>query len=1004
MEYPVIDTRTEEELLEEIGQKAKSYTPEWRFDRKNPDAGTALALMFAKLHHRTIGQFNRLLYKNQIDFYNRIGTAMRPCVPAEGFAAFSLVNGAVAGIHLEKGVGLTSDTDGEAGEKVGAETMDDVYVTPAGIRAVYECRKTPDYINCLYQSEEEQSVCEGFLLFAGKGENLTCHEWFFSHPSMFSFERTGRLGLVFSGPGGKPFPGEFLLKLADCSIAEFSYSAEEAFIPFGRQYEKDGILYLEKQASQPAAAIQEIRGISQYWVKMTLLDYSLCDQIEISSLKMVSEGPSMAPDYVQAEGTEQAKEFCVPFGEQFGVYSEVYFSCREALNKRGAWVSFSFQEGFMKVPIREQDRQETQWKLVMPKSSVAVSKEYDITIEEVIWEYFNGLGWARLFPGREYCDVFRAGEETEKKRHTLVFQCPKDMEPAYMGAAETYYIRARILKVNNAFKTEGYYVAPVLSQISFRYEYPFPGMEPEYFFCRSNLEERFVRAASCFEGLYPWKPFWQSDDEAAAVYVGLDRPFTEGPVRMLWVLKAMGQQKMPVLEWEYMGPGSRFKALNPADSTENFRQTGLVTFEGNPDWEPGTLFGRTLYWFRIRAVGNSYLGETAAETLQVEAVHMNAVRIRAVRSGFEEVFTMTRYEEHFTYRLLYQNIHRLELWVNEMETISAGDQEWLEKAGRIKKTRDAGGMVTEIWVKWEPKDGFSTSKPGDRHYILDANEGTITFGDNRNGRIPAVGVTEGVRVSYSIGGGAKTNLPPGGITGLLLAAGFINQATNPMGLAGGYDREDVSVAVQRRAGELRHRFRAVSLKDYEMLAMEASGGIARVQCISGYDEEGNRAAGHVSLLVLQEDYLHGGYFFPELKKRIMNYLEDKTDPNLLSGERLHIVKPVLVDVGVQCEITIRDYNESYEIRTELVKRLEKFLDPLKGGIGGKGWKIGELPDRSQIVTVIYQDERIRHMGNLLISCILSSASQKKEVSEEDLEKNPYLLTVGGTHRIVVRVE
>ena len=339
-----------------------------------------------------------------------------------------------------------------------------------------------------------------------------------------------------------------------------------------------------------------------------------------------------------------------------------------------------------------------------------------------------------------------------------------------------------------------------------------------------------------------------------------------------------------------------------------------------------------------------------------------------------------------------------------METISAGDQEWLEKAGRIKKTRDAGGMVTEIWVKWEPKDGFSTSKPGDRHYILDANEGTITFGDNRNGRIPAVGVTDGIRVSYSIGGGAKTNLPPGGITGLLLAAGFINQATNPMGLAGGYDREDVSAAIQRRAGELRHRFRAVSLKDYEMLAMEASGGIARVQCISGYDEEGNRAAGHVSLLVLQEDYLHGGYFFPELKKRIMNYLEDKTDPNLLSGERLHIVKPVLIDVGVQCEITIRDYNESYEIRTALVKRLEKFLDPLKGGIGGKGWKIGELPDRSQIVTVIYQDERIRHMGNLLISCILSSASQKKEVSEEDLEKNPYLLTVGGTHRIVVRVE
>lgn len=128
------------------------------------------------------------------------------------------------------------------------------------------------------------------------------------------------------------------------------------------------------------------------------------------------------------------------------------------------------------------------------------------------------------------------------------------------------------------------------------------------------------------------------------------------------------------------------------------------------------------------------------------------------------------------------------------------------------------------------------------------------------------------------------------------------------------------------------------------------------------------------------------------------------DPNLLAGNRFHIVKPVLVHVGVQCEIVIRNHNESYEIRTALVKRLESFLDPMEGGVGGKGWKIGELPDRSQIVTIIYRDERIRHMGNLLVSFMVSSASQQKEASEEDLEKKPYLLTVGGAHRIVVRVE
>lgn len=1003
MEYPAIDMRTEEELLEEIGQKAKSYTPEWRFDRAHTDAGTALALMFAKLHHRTIGQFNQILYKNQIDFYNRIGAAMRPCAPAEGFVTFSLVNGTVGGIHLEKGVGLTSDMDGKTGEKVGAETLDDVYVTPVGIRAVYECRKNPDYINCLYQSEEGQSAHTGFPVFSGRGENLSRHEWFFSHSSMFSFEKTGRLGLVFSGPEQKAFSNELLSRLAENSCAEFSYSTEDSFVPFGKQYENDGVLYLEKQASQPAAARQEINGVYQYWVRMRLFDAVLCDRIELGGLRLVAEGPSMAPDYVQAAGTEQGKELCVPFGERFSIYDEVYFASRETLDKRGARISFSFWEGFIKVPIQEQEQMETQWKLVMPKSAVAVSREYDITIEEVIWEYFNGFGWARLFPGREYSDVFRAGGENREKRHTLVFQCPDDISPAYIGAAETYYIRARVLKVNNAFKTEGQYVAPVLSQISFRYEYPMPGNQPEYFFCRSNLEERFVRADACFQGIYPWKPFWQCTDEEASVYVGFDAPLKEGPVRLLWVLKGMEQKKRLVLSWEYLGNGGRFKDLNPADGTENFSRTGIVTLEGNDDWQSKTLFGQTLYWLRIRDTAGSYEREPESVPV-IEAVYMNAARVRAIRSGFEEAFTMSRYEEHFTYKLLYQNIHSLELWVNETATISAQDQERLETAGRLKKIRDPGGMVTEIWVKWEQRDGFSMSEAGDRHYVLDANDGTITFGDNRNGRIPAVGTVDGIHVSYTIGGGAETNLSPEGITGMELSAGFINQVTNPLALAGGYDREDVAAAVRRRAGELRHRFRAVSLKDYELLAMEASGGIARVHALSGYDEEGNQASGHVSLLVLQENYRQGEYFFPELSRRIMSYLKDKADPNLLVGGRLHIIRPVLVCIGVQCEVVIRDHNESYEIRTGLTKRLEQFLDPLTGGVGGKGWRIGELPDRSQIITVIYHDERIRYMGNLLISCRISSNQQLKEVSEDDIKKNPYLLTVSGEHRVIVRIE
>lgn len=1003
MEYPVIDVRTEEALVKEIGRKAKSYTPEWRFDRTDPDPGTALALMFAKLHHRTIGQFNKLLYKDKIDLFDRIGASMRPCAPAEGVVAFSLVNGVVGGTHLEKGVALTSDKDRGNGEKVGAETLDDVYVTPARIQAIYESRKDPERINRLYESEGEQSMTESLLLFGGGGEALAEHEWSFSHPSMFAFEKTGRLGLIFSGPGQAPFPEELLQRLADPACAVFSYSAEEGFVSFAAQYVKEGILYLEKKASQPPVSPLQIQEVSQYWVKMTLLDHTLCDRIQLCGLRLLSEGPSMIPDYVQAEGTEQAKELCIPFGERFSIYNEVYFASREALSKRGALIRFSFLEGFIKVPVQEQEKQPIQWKLVMPRSAVSVSKEYDITIGEVVWEYFNGLGWARLFPGQEYSDVFSPGDGTDRKRHTLVFRCPEDMAPAYVGAAQAYHIRARILKVANAFKTEGQYISPVLSQISFRYDYPLPGCRPGYFFCRSILEERSVRAETCFQGTYPWKPFWQSEDRQTAVYVGLDRPLTQGPIRMLWVLKDADLHTKPVLAWEYVGNGGRFKSLDVEDGTEGLRQTGIVTFEGCGDWQSKVLFGQDLYWLRIRDVGDGYEKEKALLRPVVEAVYMNAARIRATRSGYRETFTVSRYEEHLTFQLLHSDIYRLELWIDETATISRQEEERLEKEGRLQKKQDFSGMVTEVWVRWEQKASFSVSEPDDRHYILDANEGTITFGDGRHGRVPAVGVVDGIRVSYSTGGGKETDLAPGEITGLELSAGFINQATNPMHLTGGYDREDVEDAIRRRAGELRHRFRAVTLMDYEMLAMEAARGIARVRCVSGYDEEGRPAPGSVSLLVLPEDHQKGGHFFPELKKKIYRYLEDKADPDLIGQERLHILQPTLVKVGVQCKIMIKAHDQSYEIRSMLIRRLEQFLDPLTGGVGGKGWQIGQLPDRSQIVEIIYQDERIRHMEDLLISCTVRSDRQEKEVSQEDLGHDPYLLTVNGTHRVTVRV-
>ena len=55
-----LDSRTQKELCGRVEELAASYTPEWRFDRENPDVGSTLALIFAGQMADNIRRINQL--------------------------------------------------------------------------------------------------------------------------------------------------------------------------------------------------------------------------------------------------------------------------------------------------------------------------------------------------------------------------------------------------------------------------------------------------------------------------------------------------------------------------------------------------------------------------------------------------------------------------------------------------------------------------------------------------------------------------------------------------------------------------------------------------------------------------------------------------------------------------------------------------------------------------------------------------------------------------------
>ena len=85
---PYLDKRTGEMIKDEMGRLAAAYTPQWRYNRRQPDMGSVLADLFAELMEECIGCYNQLPYKSRLAFLEVLGVETFPARPAEGHLIF----------------------------------------------------------------------------------------------------------------------------------------------------------------------------------------------------------------------------------------------------------------------------------------------------------------------------------------------------------------------------------------------------------------------------------------------------------------------------------------------------------------------------------------------------------------------------------------------------------------------------------------------------------------------------------------------------------------------------------------------------------------------------------------------------------------------------------------------------------------------------------------------------------------------------------------------------
>jgi hypothetical protein len=73
---------TIEDIENRIEELAKSYVPEWKFDRRNPDAGSVIAQIFARQTEENNRLMSQMPERYHIEFVNMIDATLRSAQPS----------------------------------------------------------------------------------------------------------------------------------------------------------------------------------------------------------------------------------------------------------------------------------------------------------------------------------------------------------------------------------------------------------------------------------------------------------------------------------------------------------------------------------------------------------------------------------------------------------------------------------------------------------------------------------------------------------------------------------------------------------------------------------------------------------------------------------------------------------------------------------------------------------------------------------------------------------
>ncbi|HYO49494.1 MAG TPA: baseplate J/gp47 family protein [Chloroflexia bacterium] len=280
---------------------------------------------------------------------------------------------------------------------------------------------------------------------------------------------------------------------------------------------------------------------------------------------------------------------------------------------------------------------------------------------------------------------------------------------------------------------------------------------------------------------------------------------------------------------------------------------------------------------------------------------------------------------------------------------------------------------------WREVESFTNLGADPYVYIVDRMAGTITFApaarmEGRDGALedaaqalaaaPAANME--IRLWYRRGGGPAGNVAANTLTVLKDPIPGV-QVTNPTPATGGRAAESLENALIRGPQQLHSLERAVTARDFELLALYSSRAIARARALTRAALWTYAAPGTVEVLLVpylpDEGRTAGALTIAALQEReteeARRQIQDALDERRPLGTTCFANWARYKAVRVTARIVVRREEDGEAVRRRVIERLHGTINPLPTSLNATGWPFGQALRVSHVYDVALAEPGVR---------------------------------------------